>query len=178
MIILAAALILSASIFYYVSKERDIRAASESTAGSSELKDVITIEDIDTRLLELGGSTKSISDYSEGILFINFWATWCYYCELEMPDLIKLSELVGKDGSGKVIAIDVNEKEKTVQDFIDRKGFGGITVLLDQNGDAAMKIGIDAYPTTYLFKGGRLIDYKVGMLSWEDMMAMLEAARK
>ncbi|HNV35016.1 MAG TPA: TlpA disulfide reductase family protein, partial [Bacillota bacterium] len=114
MIILAAALILSASIFYYVSKERDIRAASESTAGSSELKDVITIEDIDTRLLELGGSTKSISDYSEGILFINFWATWCYYCELEMPDLIKLSELVGKDGSGKVIAIDVNEKEKTV----------------------------------------------------------------
>ncbi|HOS50786.1 MAG TPA: TlpA family protein disulfide reductase, partial [Bacillota bacterium] len=69
------------------------------------------------------------------------------------------------------------EKERTVQEFIDKKGFDGIAVLLDQDGAAAMKFGIEAYPTTFLFKEGRLLDYKVGMLSWDDMQTMLETAR-
>lgn len=178
LLIIAAVLILAASVIYYYASNRvSTGVSSEGPAGSSAQEGSITIADIDTRLLVLGGSTKNISDYAEGILFVNFWATWCRYCELEMPDLIKLSRLVEEDGSGKVIAIDVNEKERTVQEFIDKKGFDGIAVLLDQDGAAAMKFGIEAYPTTFLFKEGRLLDYKVGMLSWDDMQTMLEAAR-
>ena len=137
----------------------------------------MTLQDLDMRLLELGGATKRISDYSEGILFLNFWATWCGYCELEMPDLIELDRQMRADGIGKVVAIDVNEKEAVVEAYLEKQGFTGLTVLLDLDGEAAKKFDIEGYPTTFAFKNGVLVDYKVGMMSKEDMDAMLERAR-
>lgn len=43
-------------------------------------------------LKDLRGRTVRLSDYKGKVLLINFWATWCKPCLVEMPDLVKLQE--------------------------------------------------------------------------------------
>jgi len=146
-------------------------------SGSEGSGSDVTLQDFDLRLLELGGATKRLTDYSEGILFLNFWATWCGYCEQEMPDLIVLDKQMRAEGIGRVVAIDVNEKESVVQAYLLKQGFDSLTVLLDLNGEAAKKFAIEGYPTTFVFRDGTLIDSKVGMMRKEEMEAMLQLAK-
>ncbi|HKS39319.1 MAG TPA: TlpA disulfide reductase family protein [Blastocatellia bacterium] len=43
-------------------------------------------------LKDLQGRTVRLSDYKGKVLLINFWATWCAPCLVEMPDLVKLQK--------------------------------------------------------------------------------------
>lgn len=169
-------LAISFAAYYIVLEKRGVSTGRDSSS-MPEDTELITLADLDIRLLELDGVTKLISDFSEGILFLNFWATWCGYCEKEMPDLIKLDDMLKQNGEGRVVAVDVNEKEAVVKSYLSKMGFDGLIVLLDQKGDAALKFGIEGYPTTFVFKDGALVDYKVGMLTWENMLALYETAR-
>ncbi|HOA15804.1 MAG TPA: TlpA disulfide reductase family protein [Bacillota bacterium] len=173
-----AVLVLAASaIAYYVNRIQQDRVLAAQQANDQTEKE-ITLADFDIRLQVLGGATKRLTDYSEGILFINFWATWCGYCEKEMPDLIKLDRQMRAEGIGMVLAIDVNEKEPDVSQYLKEKGFSDLTVLLDLKGDAAIKFGIQGYPSTFVFKNGKFIDARVGMMLWSDMVRLLDSARK
>jgi thiol-disulfide isomerase/thioredoxin len=45
----------------------------------------------DTTLHTLDGGSVKLSDYSDKVLIVNLWATWCGPCRMEMPELVKLS---------------------------------------------------------------------------------------
>lgn len=45
----------------------------------------------DKQLQTLDGESLKLSDYSNNVLIVNVWATWCGPCRLEMPDLVKIS---------------------------------------------------------------------------------------
>jgi thiol-disulfide isomerase/thioredoxin len=49
-------------------------------------------------LKDLRGRTVRLSDYKGKVLLINFWATWCKPCLVEMPDLVKLQEEYASSG--------------------------------------------------------------------------------
>jgi peroxiredoxin len=57
----------------------------ETKAPSFELKDV-------------NGRTVRLSDYQGKVVLINFWATWCPPCRVEIPDLVRLQREHGKEG--------------------------------------------------------------------------------
>ena len=48
-------------------------------------------------LPDLEGKQRPISEWNGKVLLINFWATWCPPCKREIPDFIKVRELVGTD---------------------------------------------------------------------------------
>lgn len=169
------AFVVTAAAYGYYLYRQDKQEEPINDGSSSG--DAVTLADLDIRLLELGGATKRLTEYTDSILFLNFWATWCGYCEREMPDLIRLDRKLKEEGIGRVLAIDVNEKEAVVQEYIDEMGFSELTVLLDLKGEAAQLFDIQGYPTTFAFKDGVLVDYKVGMMTWQDMDSMLDKAR-
>jgi thiol-disulfide isomerase/thioredoxin len=173
MLLIILCLIGYSTYYYFTGKTPQEETGTSDAIGVSA---GITLKELDVKLLELGGSTKSISEYSKGIVLLNFWATWCGYCEKEMPDLIRLDKKMRAEGTGMVVAIDVNEKETIVQKYINEQGFSGLTVLLDLQGIAAKKFNIEGYPTTFAFKDGLLVDYQVGMMTWDEMLKMLEEA--
>jgi thiol-disulfide isomerase/thioredoxin len=45
----------------------------------------------DTKLQTLDGESLKLSDFSDKVLIVNIWATWCGPCRLEMPELVKMS---------------------------------------------------------------------------------------
>lgn len=45
----------------------------------------------DTTLQTLDGNTLKLSDFSNKVVVVNIWATWCGPCRMEMPELVKMS---------------------------------------------------------------------------------------
>ena len=45
----------------------------------------------DTKLQTLDGESLKLSDFTDKVLIVNIWATWCGPCRQEMPELVKIS---------------------------------------------------------------------------------------
>lgn len=131
----------------------------------------------DFTLTTLSGEKASLSDYKGKIVMINFWATWCKYCDEEMPDLQRLYE-ENKDKDFVVLAVNVGEKEKTARDYIDKGGYT-FPVLLDEDMAVARNnYYVSAYPTSYYIdKDGNLIGAVPGMMTYPQMNQVLEQIR-
>ncbi len=66
--------------------------------------------------------TKAITDATfeaetkEGLVLVDFWATWCGPCRMQAPILEKLSEELSEDEL-KILKMDVDENPETARDF-------------------------------------------------------------
>jgi thiol-disulfide isomerase/thioredoxin len=120
----------------------------------------------DFTLLDMDGNQVKLSDYEGKMVFLNFWATWCTYCDIEMPDLQKVhddhEDLV-------VLAVNVREEKGLVQDYLDEGGYD-FPVVLDDDGHIAQVYLVSGMPTTYFLSDeGILLGYQPGMLTLEQM---------
>lgn len=101
-------------------------------------------------------------------LILNFWASWCEPCRLEMPSLNTFSREFIKEGY-RVVAASVNDS------FLEVKRFFGSTwpffeVLWDKGGDVAASLGTVQYPETYLIRSdGREVARFIGDVNWNSM---------
>ncbi len=82
------------------------------------------------------------------VVLLNFWATWCPPCRLEMPQFQTLYERY-QDKGLQILAINVGEDEKTVRDFLGQRTLS-FPVLLDREGLVAARYRVEAFPTTVL----------------------------
>jgi thiol-disulfide isomerase/thioredoxin len=96
------------------------------------------------------------------VVLLNFWATWCPPCRLEMPQLQTLHERY-RDKGLQILAINVEEDEKTVRDFLSQRTLS-FPVLLDREGLVAARYGVEAFPTTVLLDAeGKVFDVTEGL---------------
>jgi len=105
------------------------------------------------------GKSVSLSDFRGKPVLINFWATWCPSCQLEMPFL----QQVYNDRSGKglvFLAIDTGESPAKVKEFFTSKGLS-LPVLFDFTGSTSDKYGVSAIPTTFFIDGNGVIKQKM-----------------
>ena len=115
-------------------------------------------------LAALDGTTfelESVIDDGDLVL-LNFWATWCGPCRLEIPILDNLYERY-RDKGLRVLAIDVEEEKATVEAYL-REGPVSFPVLLDSDGAVAKRYRIDAFPTTLLVDSdGEIVEVLEGL---------------
>jgi len=52
---------------------------------------------------------RRLSDYAGKVVVINFWATWCAPCRMEIPDLNRLQDRYGDDG---LVVLSISDEEK------------------------------------------------------------------
>ncbi|MEQ8672678.1 MAG: TlpA disulfide reductase family protein [Aggregatilineales bacterium] len=81
-------------------------------------------------------------------VIINFWATWCVPCRLEMPELQSLYEQYQNDGL-KIIAVNMGESRSTVNNWINEFGYT-FDVILDQNQTLFEQYQVRGQPSTYI----------------------------
>ncbi|HHJ53014.1 MAG TPA: TlpA family protein disulfide reductase [Caldithrix abyssi] len=116
----------------------------------------------DFTLHDLNNNTVKLSDYRGKVVFVNFWATWCGPCRMEIPSFIELVDKYGKDGFVVLgIAVDPREFNK-VPDFVQKMGMN-YPVLLDETGVSNLYGGISSIPTTFVIdRQGRAVYRIVG----------------
>lgn len=107
----------------------------------------------------MGANTMNVTDdsfeaevlQSDVPVLVDFWAEWCAPCRALAPTIDELADdFVGK---AKVAKVDVDQAQQT-----------------------AVKYGIQSIPTVAIFKGGEVVDMRVGLSSKEDLSDRLETA--
>jgi DsbE subfamily thiol:disulfide oxidoreductase len=133
-------------------------------AGLRLLKERVPPRDFSLSLLE--GETKSLSSYKGKVVFLNFWATWCGPCRIEMPSLEALYNKFSDKGL-EILAVNCREDQAAVSSYLKNEGFS-FPVLLDLNGRVSLNYGIQAIPTTFLIdRDGMIILRLVGSTDWD-----------
>lgn len=99
----------------------------------------------DFTLTDLKGRSVSLAAYRGKIVVLDFWATWCKPCRIEMPRVQKLhSELKAK--GLVVLGVNVGESATKVRPYITKNGYT-FPILLDRKSEVAEKYKADAIPT-------------------------------
>lgn len=122
------------------------------------------------------GTVKTLEDYAGKTLLINFWATWCEACMVEMPSMVQLRAAMGDHF--EIIAINVDENPaRAIPDT--QKKFGINFVLAqDPEGKLAEAFDIHAIPLSVLVdKDRKILMVESGERDWydEDTQAMVRS---
>jgi thiol-disulfide isomerase/thioredoxin len=135
-------------------------------------------------LKDLNGNDVRLSDYQGKVVLVNFWATWCEPCRVEIPWLIELQHKYADRGFVILgIALD-DDGKRVVAPFVARERFdvNGQKEAMDYkiligNDDAAEKFGgLFGYPTSILIsKDGKQVKRITGIISPDEMTKTIEA---
>ncbi len=126
----------------------------------------------DFELKTIDGKTVRLSDYRGKAVLLNFWATWCPPCKIEMPWFVDLQKQYGEQGL-QVIGVSVDDDaEKNadkIAEFAKQMNLNYVVVLgnekvSDQYG------GVEGLPTTfYIDRNGKIVGYVQGLVSHSEI---------
>lgn len=126
-----------------------------------------------------GEGTVSVEDYRGKIVIVNFWATWCYYCTVEMPDFDKIaSEYIDEV---VVIAAHVASNAEEAPEYVEGYSDSNIVFAYDTaRNDAYFAAGgTGSIPRTVILDENGIIAYeKTGMMSHYQLLSIIEGLLK
>lgn len=102
----------------------------------------------DFSLPDLDGKQVALADFRGKPVVINFWATWCPPCRLEMPEFQRAYEKYQEDDL-VILAVNEAEQSEVVRSFFyDQMGYT-YTPLLDEEGQVGEAYGAIGLPSTF-----------------------------
>ncbi len=167
LVIILSALIIYPFLFYPMDNPPTV---DKPTPPNSEQIDLAP----DFSLTDLDGNTVTLSDYrGQKNVYINFWASWCGYCKLEMPDIEEIHREY-EDKDLVVLTINVGESQNVVEKYIDNNGFS-FPVLLDPDMKVSRLYKVNSIPVSiFIDKEGKIRNQRVGLLTKEQMLSYIE----
>ena len=131
---------------------------------------------VDFTLNTAEGNPISLRERLGKPIFLNFWATWCGPCLVEMPDIERLQKEMG--GQIQIFGIDLRESPSLVKEFVKKQKFTWI-FLLDTTGEVGSSYAVSAIPTSIFINAkGIITGRQVGTLSFERMKQLAQEALK
>lgn len=117
----------------------------------------------DFALQSLDGKTVHLSDYRGKAVLLNFWATWCAPCKIEMPWFVELQKQYGPEGLQIVgVAMD-DASPKEIGDFAKQMGVN-YPVLIGKEAVGDAYGGVQFLPESfYIDRNGKVLDKVFGL---------------
>lgn len=109
----------------------------------------------DIELYDLQGNPSKLSDFRGTVVVLNFWATWCGPCRMELPELEKLYNELGGKGL-MVLAVSVDEYRQMVPAFLQRMKLTLPVYFVDPMTERSLGIGTIPF-TLVLDKEGKAV---------------------
>jgi thiol-disulfide isomerase/thioredoxin len=160
-------------------KPKDPAQNSEQTNAKSDIKPApaVTFKNLD-------GADVTLAQYKGTVVLVNFWATWCDPCYIEIPWLIEMQQKYAAKGF-TILGVSMDEEGKSaVVPFLAKERFNVDGQKLPMNypivignDDVADKFGgLLGYPTTFLIsKDGKIVKKVQGLISYEELTKAIES---
>ncbi|OGA51209.1 MAG: hypothetical protein A3G25_01680 [Betaproteobacteria bacterium RIFCSPLOWO2_12_FULL_63_13] len=163
-VLVAAALAAGAGLWAYVTTDR---SHDEAVAEMMRL-----------RLPDVSGESRSLEQWRDGVLIVNFWATWCGPCRQEIPLLVRFQTKYASKGV-QIVGISVDSADKVRQFALEyRVGYplliGSFAVL-----DLSRRLGntASALPYTVVFdRNGKVIRTRLGAITEIELEKAIQMA--
>jgi len=125
-------------------------------------------------LKDASGKVVHLADYRGKVVLLDFWATWCEPCGVELPWFMEF-ERKYKDRGFAVLGISMDDEGwKVVSPFVNAKRIN-YRILLGDDKTGDQYGGIDALPTTFVIdREGRLARVHVGLAGKKDFENAIE----
>jgi len=113
----------------------------------------------DFTLTNLEGEQVKLSDYRGKGILLNFWASWCEPCKVEMPHMEKQYQLLKEQGI-VILAVNIQESHLAVSTFAKRNNLT-FPILLDTDKSVTNRYGIGPIPSTFFIDQNGIVVSKV-----------------
>ena len=123
------------------------------------------------------GAAVSLEAFADKLVLLNFWATWCTPCTVEMPTLEGLWREYGGRGLVVVgVSVDRDAPRAVLEPYIRHYGLT-FPILLDPDGRIARAWRVTGIPATFVVRpGGEVAGMATGAREWNssEMRALIE----
>ena len=164
-------------------KEEPTENTTQEESGKENVEELPDL--FDFTLTDQYGNEHTLSDYKGKVVFLNFWATWCNPCLIEMPHIEELYKEYGLNEEEVVILgvanpsseeypnnSDVSKEE--IIEFIEKEGYT-FPIVFDETGEVSSDYFIRSFPTTFMInKEGKIYGYISGSLTKDIMINIIE----
>lgn len=133
---------------------------------------------------DLNDKDVTLAQFKGKVVLVNFWATWCGPCRIEMPWLIEMQQKYGDRGF-TVVGVAMDEEGKSaVAPFIEKERYEvngkqapvNYPIVLGNDALADKFGGLLGYPTSVLIsRDGKIIQRITGLISYDDIAKAIES---
>jgi peroxiredoxin len=157
----ATALMALAAGCSYFESPRPVSAASLKPVKERKAAPPFTLKDSN-------GQTVQLSDYKGKVVLLNFWATWCGPCKIEIPWFIDFDQRF-KDRGFAVLGVAMDDEGwEVVKPYLERRKMS-YRVMVGNDETAQLYGGIESLPTTFMIdREGRIANIHIGLVSKSD----------
>jgi len=119
----------------------------------------------------LQGETVRLGDYGGQFVLINFWASYCPYCRIEMPALEAVSQ---RYENLIVLGVNTGESPSIIRSFQSEVGVS-YPLLIDRWGKASTAFETNCLPATYLLDPqGQVVWKRLGVVDAATLDQVLD----
>jgi len=171
-ILIVVAIVISLMLVFGIQKARH-NTSSSSIGGVNKLQGQPAP---DFSLASLDGKTVKLSDFRGKAVLLNFWATWCEPCKIEMPWFVELQKKYGPQGL-QVIGVAMDDASpKEIGDFAQKLSVN-YPVLIGKEAVGDQYGGIPYLPSTfYISRDGKVVERVFGLVSRSEIEGNIQKA--
>lgn len=158
----------------FASEESVLGAESDSEEQDSKETDIITAPDF--TVYDAEGNAVTLSQFAGKGVVINFWASWCGWCKIEMPDFQSAYEKYGEDVQFMMINLTGGGGDtKELADEMIADGGYTFPIFYDHDLSAAMAYAARSIPVSFFVNAqGELEAMNSGPVSEEKLEKYIE----
>jgi thiol-disulfide isomerase/thioredoxin len=138
----------------------------------------------DVTLRDLDGKDLSLAQYKGKVVLVNFWATWCEPCQVEIPWLIEMQQKYAARGF-TVLGIAMDEEgASVVTPWVQKERFDvngsksqmNYPIVIGNDAAADKFGGLLGYPTSVLIsRDGKVVKRITGIISYDEISRSIES---
>ncbi len=145
-------------------------STSENANENEENKEETKYKAPDFTVTDYDGNKVKLSDFKGKPVVLNFWATWCYYCKVEMPDFNEAYKNYPDVQFLMVNATGTNgETVDSAKAYVEQEKYE-FPVFFDEMYEANHAYGLSSFPmTVFIDAEGNIVSSRLGMLTKEAL---------